>query len=87
MQIVIDIPYKDFEKLATFGQFNPLDLSLAVERGIVLPKGHGRLIDASDLEKSLINDSRQAFTKHQVWLMFSKYNKNVPTILEVRSEE
>lgn len=48
---------------------------------------HGRLIDADNLEKSLIDDNRQAFTKHQVWLMFSEYNKNVPTVLEAESEE
>lgn len=41
---------------------------------------HGRLIDADELMKHLADDGREAFTKHQVWLMLSEYG--APTIIE-----
>lgn len=41
---------------------------------------HGRLIDGDEVMKKLQADKREAFTKHDVWLMLSKYG--APTILE-----
>lgn len=52
MQIVIDIPDEDFTLLCeAFGEVElkstlNLRLQSAVAHGTVLPKGHGRLIDA-----------------------------------------
>lgn len=47
---------------------------------IQIPKNHGRLIDGDEVMKQLQVDKREAFTKHDVWLMLSKYG--APTILE-----
>lgn len=49
-------------------------------RIIEIPTPHGRLIDADESMKHLADDDREAFTKHQVWLMFSEYG--APTIIE-----
>lgn len=90
MQIVVDIPdeiIKSIENGSFGAKYNIYDLCGFIVNGTPLPKNHGRLIDADNLEKSLIDDNRQAFTKHQVWLMFSEYNKNVPTVLEAESEK
>lgn len=61
---------------------NVTELAEAIANGTPLPKGHGRLLDVNDLVASLEKDTREAFTKHQVWLKFSVYNKDVPTIVE-----
>jgi hypothetical protein len=52
MQIVIDIPEelkKDFE-LEQWTAFSCVEMKKALENGKILPKGHGRLIDADELE-------------------------------------
>lgn len=43
---------------------------------------HGRLGDLDKVLKGLEADTRETFTRHDVWLMLSKYNTNAPTILE-----
>lgn len=49
---------------------------------IQIPEGHGDIKDTDELRKGLEADTREAFTRHDVWLMLSKYNTNAPTILE-----
>ncbi len=36
--------------------------------------------DIEKLREKLHNDKREAFSKHQVWLMLSEYNTEVPTV-------
>ena len=36
--------------------------------------------DIDKLIEQLHNDKREAFSKHQVWLMLSEYNTEVPTV-------
>ena len=56
MKIVIDIP-KEMHKALVQGSFgakyNMYDLVGCVMNGILLPKGHGRLIDAEKLAKEI----------------------------------
>lgn len=49
---------------------------------IQIDRPHGRLGDLDKVLKGLEADTREAFTRHDVWLMLSKYNINAPTILE-----
>ena len=58
MQIVIDIPeeiYENFQNAKRIGESKYKDylvgIYFGIKKGIVLPKGHGRLIDADALEK------------------------------------
>ena len=84
MELVIKIDdetYKEIKKSNTIKEhLNKVDWS--IRNGTPLPAEHGRLIDASALLACLEKDTREAFTKHQVWLMFSVYNEDVPTIVE-----
>ena len=48
MQIVIDIPECFYEYCKT--QTDAIEIQLAVANGIPLPKGHGRLIDADEIQ-------------------------------------
>lgn len=46
MQIMIDIPKEEYERLA---YIDILKLRTYIENGVPLPKGHGRLVDEKDL--------------------------------------
>lgn len=51
MQIVIDIPENIYEEVKS-GDWHDLAVEgfcIAVKKGTILPKGHGRLIDAEQL--------------------------------------
>lgn len=59
-----------------------LDMIDTIKNGTPLPKGHGRLIDADKLQHEINNDKREAFSKHEVWLLLSTYNDNLLTIIK-----
>ena len=68
MQIMIDIPKEEYERLA---YIDILKLRTYIENGVPLPKGHGRLIDADALWKKWVFD---AIGKQEI--------DNAPTIIE-----
>lgn len=50
MQIVIDIPEEEYKRMIEQKMFGRVDVwKNAICNGTPLPKGHGRLIDESDL--------------------------------------
>lgn len=51
MQIVINIPDEKYERLPYIDQISLRDY---IANGTLLPKGHGRLIDADDLDNHII---------------------------------
>lgn len=74
MQIVIDIPEKDYNNIEPFlngqmikGGFNLFKALKIIKNGVPLPKGHGRLIDEDDLLDNTCIDE-------------------IPTIIEAESE-
>ena len=73
MQIVIDIPDEKYDRLL---YQDIISLRSYVENGIVLPKGHGRLIDVDEVIKiaNKKNDLHGA-----IW--------NAPTIIKADREE
>ena len=50
MQIIIDIHEKDYQSILNSGQV-PYGVVCAIMNGTLLPKHHGRLIDADELEE------------------------------------
>ena len=83
MQIVIDIPDVIYEH-ATRGFLETLDfrdIRIAIMKGIPLPKGHGRLIDADAATKD-INAFQAAFAMYTDNM--GKYNIvcAAPTVIE-----
>lgn len=90
MELVIRIPdelYKDIQKRSTEIQAEGYVLENAILNGKPLPKGHGRLIDIDLLRDQVSHDEREAFSKHQVWLLLSIHNKKIPTIIEADTEK
>ena len=84
MELIIKISEEAYERHKAYR--DTFKLSEAIANGVPLPKGHGRLLDANALIANLEKDTREAFTKHQVWLMFSEYNEDVPAIVEADKE-
>lgn len=78
MQIVIDIPEKDYQ-LMKDGHipFNILDKMM---NGTPLPKGHGRLVDADELYNEL------EFPTQQFASAFKQVLDDAFTIIEVDTE-
>lgn len=90
IELVIKIPENKYKHIISQQlpyQQLPYGLSDMIKNGTPLPKGHGRLIDADKLQYEINNDKREAFSKHQVWLLLSIYNESVPTIMEADKTE
>ena len=60
MQTVIDIDDNLYTRLFDNGEIDAVDMLkvyVAVRKGVVIPKGHGRLIDADDIKVIELEDS------------------------------
>lgn len=73
MQIVIDIPDKDYERIMASNEVEYYELKIA--QGIPLPKGHGDLVD------------RNSITHENTWKEWSPDHGNyfvctAPTVIE-----
>lgn len=76
MQIVIDIPEDEYQNILHTGKAS-FRVVNAIEAGMILPKGHGRLIDENDLWFEDIDDI-SCVTQRNV--------ENAPTIIEADKE-
>lgn len=89
MQIVINIDDEDYDDITLTGENTInlgvlLDLREAVRKGTLLPKGHGRLIDANRL-RSMYSINRANFN---TVVGIQKWIDEAPTIIKAdRSEE
>ena len=89
MQIVIEIPDEVYKKLTETAimvtEVYPSTIERALTEGIVLPKGHGKLVDVEDVKRN-----------HKRWLgyidddMISRMNytieNHIPILLEADKE-
>ena len=80
MQIVIDVPDEKYDRLV---YQDIISLRSYVENGIVLPKGHGRLIDANRL-RSMYSINRANFN---TVVGIQKWIDDAPTIIEADDSE
>ena len=75
MQIVIDIPAEDFEKVKC-GRGAVSMMRKAIIHGTPLPKGHGRLIDADELANKTFYSVTSA-----PYITYKKF-VDAPTVIE-----
>ena len=95
MQIVINIDDEDYDDITLTGEniINLgvlLDLREVVRKGIPLPKGHGRLIDADALEKKMCDREEELGDDRALWessAVSVALNMFAPTIIEAESED
>lgn len=93
MQIVIDIDDKLYKRLFVNGVDNyddAVDMANAIRKGTPLPKGHGDLIDANELNRIMYHKAFETDSDMQKWdsgcwiryKMFENSMKEMPTIIE-----
>lgn len=56
IEMVIKIPEEEYEMIVNSEDCGLHTLTRAIAHGAILPKGHGRLIDANELIKSMDNN-------------------------------
>ena len=86
MQIVIDVPEHIYEHIKeVYEHSHTVEATYSyIYNGTPLPKGHGRLIDANDLEEckeimtTIMNECKYAVLMDEI--------RNVPTIIEADTE-
>lgn len=94
VEVVIKIPKKDFEELQSnyvwWGKYGEY-----IKNGTVLPKEHGRLIDAKALKDVMYHEAFEVDSDMQRWdsgnwiryKMFENAIHDAPTIIEADKEE
>ena len=90
MQIVIDIPEEYYNILKTYGGMSVPEE--AILNGTILPKGHGRLIDADEiihLTNEIEAEGVEDREDRLYYLFLKTVLKDAPTIIEadIRSKE
>ena len=56
IELVIKIPEEDYKKIIEYGECDYLRIINAIENGILIPEGHGRIVDTKNF-KYYLNDS------------------------------
>lgn len=95
MQIVIDIPDDIYEQAINGTEYDTLSLGIklrqSVQEGVVIPKGHGRIIDESKITQTTYETIEEEFEsmlqgtiKHQ-YVVFK--GSDAPTIIEADKED
>ena len=85
VELVIKIPEEEYQNYLNMRPAYPEGVFCyikAIQNGTPLPKGHGRLIDANQLEKEIEDYSKGAFAMTPEFLV-----KDAPTIIEADREE
>ena len=83
-QIVINIPDETYEFCNKYGYDNDI-ISQAVKNGILLPKGHGRLIDVDKLPISPIDITDLPYGKVLAVVLLEDIEK-APTAIKADKE-
>ena len=85
MQIVIDIPQKWFDDMVREDFIEIDELCAIIQHSPILPKGHGRLIDADKLD--LGSEWRNIrITEKSLWIANGILN-DAPTVVEAEEQE
>ena len=89
MQIVINIDDEDYDDITLTGENTInlgvlLDLREAVRNGTPLPKGHGRLVDADEIDNNIYDLTRSMDLNYG---QISEGVDTAPTIIEADEVE
>ena len=83
MKLVIDIYEKDYQTILNSGQV-PYGVVCAIMNGTLLPKHHGRLIDADYLREDFKASKKISFAER---MDISCIVDHAPTIIEADKED
>ena len=89
MQIVIDIDEKLYDNLKTIGLKGDevYRLLMAVKNGIILLRGHGRLVDADKSDDTIIrlNEDGWDITRNE-YKLIDRVIFELPTVIEAEAD-
>ena len=89
MQIVIDIPEDEYKNILLTGKASFRSVN-AIEAGTVLPKGHGRLVDISKIDKDRIDHDNPIIyltvNGEYIEAISLDYLESLPTVIEADRE-
>ena len=90
IEVVIRIPEEWIEQFKAFK--NPSTLETIILQGAVLPKGHGRLVDADAMVKILreseyYQEKREDFYGAEVTSRVKNFIEDTDTVIEADKEE
>ena len=80
MQIAIEISDELYQSVQNGTYCGSLYEEL--KNGVPIPECHGKLVDIDLLRDQVSHDDRETFSKHQVWLLLSVHNKDLPIRLD-----
>lgn len=87
MQIVVEIPEEWFNRLQdAWGWALAENVREAIKSGTILPKGHGRLIDADKLESCTVYYAYAPRGFEELLMRYADL-QDAPTIIEADKEE
>ena len=90
MQIVINIPKKLYDRYKEKDYIKRCDIDefeKALDRGIILPKGHGRLIDVDAIKPKFCDSNIYIkYGEKGFWYYSVKDVNDTPTIIEADKE-
>ena len=85
IELVIKIPEEDFERCKKKFQMRIGIMGDAIANGAPLPKGHGRLIDADELEEC--KEIMETCSGESKFVVRTDDIRNAPTIVEADKAE
>lgn len=83
MQIIIDIPEDLYKEIKEYGIEHNYILTKAISNCLIIPKNHGRLIDADKLE---MRDIAPEAWYSPMWGLEMQDIEDAPTIIEADKE-
>ena len=86
MQIVIEIPKDEYNKIINTHPNMCSFIEQQIKMGIVLPKGHGRLIDELEMHKNL-NEYYYSNELYTLKMIEETIEDKVSTVLEADGNE
>ena len=86
MRLMIDIPEDVYDHACSRSEDSNDGYTAmrAIAKGIPLPKGHGRLIDADELFLDIQTDEQMRLGEHLAWVR--ERIEDAPTIIEADKE-
>lgn len=91
MQIVIDIPEDVYKRTVFYREFKELNDLIttikALEEATPLPKGHGKLIDANELQLSMFEENWTGRLNERELAFFNTQINKAPTIIPADEED
>lgn len=87
IQLVIEIPEQVYNNAKNDMLCGSILLVDSIKNGVVLPKGHGRLIDGDSLKKCFHYGEANTNNENDMIMAVRRIIESAPTVIEADEEE